>query len=817
MFANHDAMNERPPIKNLLNPYHNSTFFSVPQDDALHSHKKLSFAIINDYKSRKTRLQKRHSDDNMSLSGRYSPYSRYIMQRELSAPALNRMESLDSDDGEFYYVVDENYDEERGRMTSIGFVHNKKEMSASMSNLSRPRPKSEMRRASDPRYMSTPNFIKINKNAVISSTPMEKINPRLVMHRSLKGVLKVYNNTNIRTNRRFTVEGMEIYLPNGKVDPNLLMPIPLIDEDKRSENLKKQQLKADKKKKQVSKRRKLSPIAGTPNRDARDKDEPKTPKKKPNTPKTRLEERLKKDKFGRLVTAKKEALPDLRAKKKTTGKKGDKRLTVAEEAKKVEEELAAEAEKKSDERAISFMQQLQAKNVLGRTLKARLASKQPPPLTKQDSKQSIESFFEDKDKEVKARKSSFSSLRSLSQSIRSVTTFRSNKSNDVEDEAAEMGDEITNLQNVKDAKSSAKSKVKSSILAKTKVMSLTSRLKAGAQKENPVPPPSRSASKTSIFSRSSAKNPVEPMTVDTPTRKSEALRAPSTSSIMSMTTAAITANPLQTTLTITNQLATQGFEKRVAEGHIGTAPVAITEAAVASLPDVDRMSIASQKTITSQKTNTSTKDKDKDKGSRKTSARNSARNSARSSAGRKSDVNSTKSSMSRVVSGINVIRYLRRKKSDDSIKSEKSDALHITSGLGDGADNQDYLAPKILESSKKSLENVQKSVNRATSEIHQTINANLTDLKTLEKKLSRQNLLEPDANNNDVEKGSTKGLSRHSTRLDMAGPSKNMSARSRMNEKDGMSVNAISVAPDGRPVLQHQESEDSNQTNSSTK
>jgi hypothetical protein len=138
-----------------------------------------------------------------------------------------------------------------------------------------------------------------------------------------------------------------------------------------------------------------------------------------------------------------------------------------------------------------------------------------------------------------------------------------------------------------------------------------------------------------------------------------------------------------------------------------------------------------------------------------------------------------------------------------------------------------------LEHSQRSLEKVQKTVDKATHDIHQTINEKLSDLKTLEKQLSKSNLLEHDANNNDVEK-STKGISRHSTKLDMSEQSTTMntgttdksnlkqSTTMMMMEKDRISVNAISVAPadnedDDGDGIQRQDSDDSNQMDSSTR
>lgn len=758
----------------------------------------------------------------MSLSGRYSPYSKYIIQRELSVPALNRLESFESDDGEFYYVVDENMDEDSGRKTSIGFVH-KKQLSSSMSNISRRRPHSEMRKQ-EPRYMSTPNFIKINKKAVIQSSPMEKINPRLILHRSLKGVLKVYNNTNIKTNKSFSVDNLDIFLPNGKVDPNLLAPMPINSEDKRSEKLNKHQLKAKKKRELALKRRKLSPIAGTPHKDSKDKEEKKTPKHKMDA-KARIDERLKKDKFGRLLTPKKASLPNFRATKKSIA-------AAKKKAEKLEDERHEEPmDELTQARSVNFLQQIQSRGVLGRAIKARIAKREPPPLTKQPSRQSIDSIFQEKTPILK-KKPSLTSLKSISASIRTIGSMKSfgskasKNSDESEIEQLEAGDEITKLQNVKDAKKDAKSKAKGSILAKTKVLRMTSASSTRSQKEVTVPPPSRTASKSSLLSQTGKIDEAAKAALDTPSRKSEVLRAPSASSIMSMTTAAITSNPLATTLAITNTLATQGAEiidrKQRAAGIAATeevppAPVAAAVVvAAASHPDADKASMSSQQTISSQKTTTS-------KSSRKTSAK-TGKTSRKSSAKATEDKpRSRAGSILSAVVGVNsAIRYLRRKHSNESIKSEKSDAPQLTTGPGHGAENLDSTPGKILEHSKKSLEQVQKTVDKATSEIHQTINENLSDLRTLEKKLSKKSLLQHDANNNDVEKG----LSRHSTKLDMASGSKTsmmasqqLLSASKTRDKDQMSVNAISVAPDAQSqsALQQQPSQDSIETNSSTR
>lgn len=173
---------------------------------------------------------------------------------------------------------------------------------------------------------------------------------------------------------------------------------------------------------------------------------------------------------------------------------------------------------------------------------------------------------------------------------------------------------------------------------------------------------------------------------------------------------------------------------------------------------------------------------------------------------------SRKGSFNKIIGGINVIRYMQRKQSQESINSEKIDA-QLTTGPGHGAENEDFSAPKILEKSQKSLEKVQMSVDKATSEIHQTINENLIDLRKLEKKLSKDKLLEQDANNNDVKNN----LSRQSTKMNMASTSKTttvgqMSAHhSNMGEKhDGGGVNAISVDPESQSALHQRTSENSN-------
>lgn len=615
------------------------------------------------------------------VDGRFSPYTRYCLQRELSAPTLNRLESFESDDGEFYYYFEEDPNiTETGRQTSIGFVH-KKNRSSSMTNLasssggSKKRPKSEMQRHG-PQYASTPNFININKRAVIHSLPMEKINPRLVLHRSLKGIIKVYNNTNVQK-RTFSLEGADIILANGRIDPKYLAAMPIPNEDKRSDKLGKQQAKHGKKRALLIRRRKLSPIAGTPSKESEvkkpkkkvDKRDLWTPKRILNTPMKRLEERLKKDKFGRLITPKKASLPDF----KNFGKKLKKKKGSDDDGDDIEDRrhemgVIRSHEPKPDElddndkKAINFMQQLQARNSLGKALLRRREAKQPPPLTRQPSRQSIESIYE-KEKPPLKKKNSKSSLKSVTGSIKTLGSLRSGK-NEVEDEEAEAGDEITKLHDVKGNKKDAKSKIKGSMKALS-LGRVTSATSTKSQKDS-APPPSRTGSKTSILSMSQEPDKAQ----DTPSRKSEILRAPSASSVMSMTTAAITSNPLNTTLTITNQLASQGAEFLEKKQLAGVASGDKLDEMLGASTDADKQSMSSQKTVSSQKTNTSKT------GSRKTSAKVSGKGSAGPQRSRQG------SFIGAIVSAHQAVKQMARKRSTESIRSEMSDATQITIGPG---------------------------------------------------------------------------------------------------------------------------------------
>jgi hypothetical protein len=184
-----------------------------------------------------------------------------------------------------------------------------------------------------------------------------------------------------------------------------------------------------------------------------------------------------------------------------------------------------------------------------------------------------------------------------------------------------------------------------------------------SSKEQSAPPPSRTGSKTSILSAA-----IEPdKAQDTPSRKSDILRAPSASSVMSMTTAAITANPLNTTLTITNQLASQGAEILEKKGIKNVPSSDNLESMAGTSADADKMSMSSQKTSNSKGGSKP--------GSRKTSAKvGSGKDSAKSSR--------RGSFLGAIVSAHNAVKHLSRKKSNDSIRSEKSDAIQHTMGPG---------------------------------------------------------------------------------------------------------------------------------------
>ena len=149
----------------------------------------------------------------------------------------------------------------------------------------------------------------------------------------------------------------------------------------------------------------------------------------------------------------------------------------------------------------------------------------------------------------------------------------------------------------------------------------------------------------------------------------------------------------------------------------------------------------------------------------------------------------------RVVFAKNAVQKLaNRQRSNLSMNSVKSDATHITLGHGNGMENYDCPTPTvpnklILEKSQKTLENVQQTVNTATDQIQKTINANLSDLKTIENKMltksqmldDYRNLMQQDANNNDeiltihgngsgdhtININPAKLDSRHGTKLDM--------------------------------------------------
>lgn len=251
----------------------------------------MAFAIVNDNNNKVRKLQHRHSEDN--LSGRFSPYSKYVLQREygfirpfspLSAPALNVNEHESQEEELFTDYM--NVNDERGRQTSIGFVHNRLFKNSSMINLTlkQHRPLSEhpfrgylvvggekSRKRNSVQYRSVPNFMRMNKISLAKPEPQAQQSFFLNPQRKQKGVLKVYNNTNIQR-RTFSLGNLN--LEGAEYDTAQVAPMPINMDSKRSRKLKlfQQQQKA----KLLLKKRKLSPIAGTPN-----KADAKKPKEKP--------------------------------------------------------------------------------------------------------------------------------------------------------------------------------------------------------------------------------------------------------------------------------------------------------------------------------------------------------------------------------------------------------------------------------------------------------------------------------------------------------------------------------------------------------
>lgn len=684
------------------------------------------------------------------------------MQRELSMPALNRIESLDVEekgDGDFFYVVDEKYDEEGGRKTSIGFVHSRKPMSASMGEITEiKRPKSEMKKRTAPHYASSPNFVRLNKDAVTARIPIEKSKPRLIFHRCLRGILKVYDNTNVQTTKRqYSLDNMDLFLPSGKVDPDLLAPMPIRMNRRRSGMMDKQQEKYRKMREKMLRKRRLSPIQGTPRKESIP--DVFSPKRKTTTPKDRLDARLKTDKFGRLITPRKPGLPDFRnrRRKKHDDDDSDDEVRLPEDPN--------DKKRQEDEdlsKAMNFLAEVNAKNVLKNVFKNK---KDKPPLNKQGSKMSLISHASSTgtEKPPLTKKSSVSSmsvvsLKSVSKSVKSFKSgmsSRTSMNDDLDDEEAESKDKIGAL--------TGSAKSRGPFLRKSKGVQMASRLGSAAskgrgKKEDSNPPPSRSNSKASLRSGSKL-NLREKTDSATPSKKSEPIRAPSASSIMSMTTAAITSNPLNTTLIVTNQLSGSDQPRSPAPVPKNTTPLqkvreeiaaAPSPVAVASHPDADKVSMASNKTSVSRKGSA----KGSAKGSRKASARSSRRSSAA--------LDRRKSSVLGTVASLKAVR-LFKKKSPSASDAEQDDDQQITKGEGSGADNKSSAGGNMKKQMSK------------------------TSLRS-----------DHDANNNSVGK-----MSRTSTAMDMNVPPGSvsrmesvghMSTGQGSQKGDRMSVNAITVA-----------------------
>lgn len=658
------------------------------------------------------------------LTGRMSPYSRYIMQRELSMPALNRIESLEkeSDDGEFFYVVDEKYDEEGGRKTSIGFAHSRKPMSASMSEITEiKRPKSEMKKRTH--YASSPNFVRLNKDAVTARIPVEKSKPRVIFHRCLRGILKVYDNTNVTTTKRqYSLDNMDLFLPNGKLDPDLLAPMAIRNNHRRSRLMDKQQEKYRRMREKMMRKRRLSPIEGTPRKDPLP--EFFSPKRKTTTPKDRLDARLKTDKFGRLITPRKPSLPDFRnrRRKKHHDDEYDDEVRLPEDP---DDKKRQEDEDLS--KAMNFLAEVNAKNVLKNVFAKKSATKDKPPLNKQGSKMSLISGTStgtiDPNKPALVKKGSMSSLsivsvRSVSKSIKSFKSGLSSRTS-IDDEEAEKKDKIGAL--------SGSAKSRGPFMRKAKGIQMTNRLGSGLaskrapeKKEGSNPPPSRTNSKASLRSGSRA-NLREPKgdsaSSITPSKKSEPIRVPSASSIMSMTTAAITSNPLNTTLIVTNQLASHDVTRSPAPVPKNTTPLEKVREEIAAAPspvavaassqDADKVSMASQKTNNSRSSA---------KGSRKQSARSGSRKSSAAADRRKSSVLGT-------VASLKAVR-LFKKKSPNVSDNELDDDQQITKGEGSGADNKSSAGRNMRkEMSKTSLRSDHDANNNSLGHMSRTSTA----------------------------------------------------------------------------------------------
>lgn len=754
------------------------------------------------------------------------------------------------------YVYDEYNADVDGRQTSIGFLH-KRALSTSAINLTK-RPRSvhpeRKHREQDIRYQSTPNFVKLNKKS-LAAQPQHKHIYFPILKRKQKGIVKVYNNTNIMR-KTFSLENIEVDddEPLSIIDRNLLTPLPIDNDAKRHKSLIAHQ-KESRRKRKAMRQRGLSP---TSNKDD------KPPGRK------RMTDRERREMFGlipkRPPKKKKEedeenmGDPDLgmgMAINLFTAPAPSKRMTAIRNITsmfgKKKETGPPPPTTPAKPKAIDMLTaQMMARNVLSRNIKARVAKRvtatdgPPRPLVKQLSKQSLMSIDSlGSGLQDAAMKKSHTSLKSLSRSIRTVASFASHRSSSIDEEAAEAADKVPKLE-------SEKKDLKKKMQSGMSKLTLTNRLVpkqsrvTSAKGAKTTSGPSRSASKASLRSvaasaktvdsalsvlsetSSKSKQEVAPEPPKQATPK-EAPKQPPLSkfSIASMTAAAITSQPLQVTTTITNELARQGAEKK--EGAVaGSVASQEKETTPASSQKAEKASSASQKaekaetqSISSIKTMASirsmaTRKTDSKPSSRKTSAKKERATSSRP--GSRIFISAANTAMA-------VRAMMRSTRSNDSIDSIHSDATQITLGQGNGADNQDvpstHLSGKmILERSQKTLEQVQLTVNNATNEIHKTISENLTDLKSLEHKLNQHLII--DANNNDEVlmihnldtkdsvsmRSSRAHLSRHSTKIDMQTPArqaaqgastthlKSSHSKTSLSKEDTASINAINVMPD---------------------
>lgn len=676
------------------------------------SHRAQAFAIINDFKGNRYKsMEQGGSDEN--LTGRFSPYTRYQLQREYlhlrslspeSAPPLHTQDLLESDFDP--YVYDE-FNQGDGRKTSQGFFH-KRALSTSALNARR-RPKSEHKPKDDVQYQSTPNFIKLNKKMLANASHTLQMHQRAghqpILRRNQRAILQVYNN------------GKRVKTPTGEDGPlegeaciePPKAPLPINAEGKRSKSLLDHQ--AAKRKRKEQRHRDFSPQPKPKDgkkrmtdRERREmfglvaKRQPKKPKEE--RPQEVSEHSLAAIQFARAAPPTAQQTKKLSALRNITSLLGGRRKETAPPP------PTTPAKPKGSASAAMFgglSSQLKAGGSVAKKLQAKMSAKKE--LSKQNSRQSLMSVESQLAAEPdKKKRGSFSSLKSLSTSIKTMGSLRSNKSGSIDEEAAEAADEVTNLETIlapKDMKKKLQSgitRVKMSNRLTPKVSTGSRAGSAKSQKSVKEPPaPSRTASKSSLRSIAASHKALDAMIPEEkpPSRSSsktgsDKLVPLSKFSIASMTTAAITSQPLAVTTTITNELARQGAGKKDA--------AAASERDVASSKAAETGSIASIKTMSSIRTLASRKGVESKPGSKPGSRKASAKKERGSSArpGSRIFISAANTAMA-------VRAMMKTTRSNDSIDSIHSDATQITLGQGSGMDNQDAPSTHLSGESLGSL------------------------------------------------------------------------------------------------------------------